>query len=655
MAVQVSNTIRQAMAALDKQTRPVFSIVDGETPANIVKSITIQMSGTYFTAAMRAATIVLFGSNYSLNGKAVRLGYTVCTDAENQTWETLDYGVFKVYEQSVDVEKDLTTLVAYDLMGELALTEYTAGSLTFPCTVAELTNQIAELFSSSVATDMTNLPNSSYEISEDLYATISGKTYRDILAEIAGATATIAIFSVAGELEFRVPPRTTSETLTHSDLYQYKIEPYYGPVNAVVLSRKPIVGEDIFLRDEDSISEYGLTELNISNNEILDDDRQTVISPIFNAVEGLEYYPADNIITSGFGWHEPGDRIKITNNAGDEFEIALTEVKIVLDGAISETLDGEAPDEDTTNYALAGGIAKTLYRTEVKVDKQNQQIISIIERQDQFENETARNFSSIVQNIASIITSIQNSGGDNLIKNSAFYALDSDRLPLNWDIAGTGTWSATPSADARANGSLSGQVIALAGETISQIVTVKPDNDDIAEADKTYYSFSCRIKKTSVGSCRVRLSDGTEEGIWDIEVANGETSNYKEFAIEGFLPHSTELTVSVYATNDAEFLITDMMLAVGSYRSKWTQANGEFSNSQVQIDSEGITVKNSNLAGAYVKITPQGLEIYLNSQLIAILSNTAVQAPKAVITDEVDIPPIKMVRQSDGLAFVPTE
>lgn len=655
MSIAVSNTIRNAMSQLDKQTRPRFSILEGETPDNIVKSITVTMAGSYFTATIRAATIVLFGTDYNLNGKKVELGFSVMTDATERTWENVSYGVFKVYEQTVDIEKDITTLTAYDLMGELALTEYSAGDLDFPCTVANLAAQIAGKFGATLATDISNLPNGTYTISEDLYAKISGKTYRDILAEIAGATATMAIFSISGDLEFRVPPRSTTENFTHSDLHQYKIKPFYGPINSVVLSRKPIVGEDIFLKDDASIETYGLTELNISNNEILDDERQTVITPIYDAVLGLSYYPAENIISSGRGWYEPGDRIRITNNANDTFEIALTDVKLVIDGAVSEVLDGETPDEAITDYALAGSLQKTVYRTEVKVDKQNQEISATIERLIQFENETARNFSSIIQNISSIITSIQNSGGDNLIKNSAFYALDSDRLPLNWDIAGTGSWSAIPSADARANGSLSGQVIALAGETISQIVTVKPDNDDIAEADKTYYSFSCRIKKTSVGSCRVRLSDGTEEGIWDIEVANGETSNYKEFAIEGFLPHSTELTVSVYATNDAEFLITDMMLAVGSYRSKWTQANGEFSNSQVQIDSEGITVKNSNLAGAYVKITPQGLEIYLNSQLIAILSNTAVQAPKAVITDEVDIPPIKMVRQSDGLAFVPTE
>lgn len=654
MAIQVSDSIRQAMSALDKQTRPSFSIVDEPTPDNIVKSITVQVSGSYFTAAIRMAKIVLFGTNYNLSGKRVQIGYSVFTNDENRTWENVDYGLFKVYEQEVDIEKDLTTLVAYDLMGELAVAEYSEGSLTFPCTVASLAEQIAELFGAELATDVSDLPNGGYEVSEDLYARISGKTYRDILAEVAGATATMAIFSTTGELEFRIPPRSTTEKLTHSNLFQYKIQPHYGPINAVVLSRKPIVGEDIVLRDEDSITENGLTELNMANNEILDDDRATVITPIFNAVLGLEYHPAGSIITSGFGWNEPGDRIKIVNNDGDEFEVALTDVKVVLDGAVGETLDGAAPEESTTDYSLAGGITKTLYRTEVKVDKQNQQITSIIERQTQFENETERNFSSIIQNIASIITSIQNSGGDNLIKNSAFYALDNG-LPLNWDIAGTGTWSATPSADARANGSLSGQIITLAGETVSQVVTVKPDDDDIAEADKTYYSFSCRIKKTSVGSCRVRLSDGTQEGVWDIEVANGETSNYKEFAVEGFLPHSTELTVSVYATSDAEFYITDMMLAVGSYRSKWTQANGEFSNSQVQIDADGITIKNSNLAGAYTKITPQGIEVYLNSRQIAALSNALVQAPKAEISDEVDIPPIKIVRQSDGLAFVPTD
>ena len=160
-----------------------------------------------------------------------------------------------------------------------------------------------------------------------------------------------------------------------------------------------------------------------------------------------------------------------------------------------------------------------------------------------------------------------------------------------------------------------------------------------------------------MGSGSITLTDGTQEGVWTISLGNGDTSNYGEFAIEGILPHSTELTVTVTASNDngIEFYVTDMMLSVGNYRTQWTQANGEFSNSQVQIDIDGVTVKNSNLDGSYTKQTSQAVEVFKNNQLAAVVSSDTVSASTGAFKDEIDMPPIKIVAQSDGWAFVKKE
>ena len=197
----------------------------------------------------------------------------------------------------------------------------------------------------------------------------------------------------------------------------------------------------------------------------------------------------------------------------------------------------------------------------------------------------------------------------------------------------------------------------MTNKTATQIVTVKSDDASIAEASKTYYSFSCRIKKTAVGSGSITLSDGTQEGVWTISLGNGDTSNYGEFAIEAILPHSTELTIAVTASNDSgiEFYVTDMMLAVGNYRTQWTQANGEFSNSQVQIDIDGVTIKNNNLSGSYTRQTSQAVEVFKNNQLAAIVSSDEISAATGVFTKEIDMPPIKIVPQNDGWAFVKKE
>ena len=158
--------------------------------------------------------------------------------------------------------------------------------------------------------------------------------------------------------------------------------------------------------------------------------------------------------------------------------------------------------------------------------------------------------------------------------------------------------------------------------------------------DKTYYSFSCKIKKTAVGSCSIRITDGTENGVWEKNLENGDESFYGDHSLEGILPNSSNLTVEVYGSSDSEFSITDMMLSVGDYRTPWTQANGEFANMQVTIDNNGVIIRSNTLAGTYTKQTPQEVSAYSNNTLSATINNDEVLAPKARFQNEISMTPI---------------
>lgn len=622
------------------------------TDADNLVSFTIESTGELFGSVATVATVKLLGSDYDLVGKTIGIIYSLAVG--NDAYEQIHYGYFLVTEAPIKKGAETTTIKALGKMSEMQDADYETG-ITYPITIANLAATIGNRFGLTVA-DMSALPNYNYQIQEDLYENISAENYRNILSEIAGATATMAVVDdYTQQLYFRPHQTVVQGSLDYEKLKSLTVKAHYGPVNSVVLSRTP-QEDNIAITDEQSVEDNGLTEVKLANNEIMDDDRTAFIGNLLNALDGVEWTGFE-ATTVGLGWYECGDRVEFEDDEGNQVEGIITYHKITVDGGVKEELKGNIPEETTTNYALAGGVMKTIYNTEIKVDKQGQEITSIVSRQDSFENQTNANFTSVTQNITSVVTSVQNSGGNNLIKNSAFYQVDSNNLPLYWTLTGGGTWSAIPSADASANGSLSGQVIRLTNKTATQIVTVKSDDASIAEANKTYYSFSCRIKKTAVGSGSITLTDGTQEGVWTISLGNGDTSNYGEYAIEAILPHSTELTVAVTASNDngIEFYVTDMMLAVGNYRTQWTQANGEFSNSQVQIDIDGVTVKNSNLDGSYTKQTSQAVEVFRNNQLAAIVSSDMVSANTGAFKDEIDMPPIKIVAQSDGWAFVKKE
>ena len=642
--IEVSNAFKEAARAPVKTIRAKITCDGNEyTSADDFISLTKEDTGNYFGVATKSLTFQLIGAAHNLIGKTAEVSFEI---QNGDTWELCNLGLFVVYEQTANLEKGITDFKAYDLMGVMGKTQYETGSLTFPCTVENLFEQIANKF--GLAKYATNVANLSYQITEDLYTKISGTTYRDILAEIAGATASLCEIT-RNSIQLRPIETISAETLTYANLKKAKLEPKYGPVNSVVLARTP-VEDNIVVTDDESIAENGRTEIKLANNEILDDNRETLAQPILDEVDGFYYYPFE-ITTEGHGWYEVGDRLSITDGT-NTWEVIVTSISLRIGPGMTEIIKGVAPTETQTNYALAGGITKTIYNTEIKVDKQGQTIESIVEEQTTLENQVNENYTTITQTISDVITSVQNSGGNNLLKNSAMYSLDDNGLPLSWALSGAGTINIAPSAEAAVNGSLSRQNISLKGMTATQVVEVKADNSGIT--DKTYYSFSCKIKKTVVGECLVRITDGTETGVWEISLDNGEESFYDEYSLEGMLPNSSNLTVSVYGSNDSEFSINDMMLAVGDYKTQWTQANGEFANTQVSIDNTGVTIRSNTLDGTYTKQTPQELSAYSNNVLTATINNDGISAPKADFKNEITMSPIKIVPQRDGWAFVPT-
>ncbi len=642
--ISVSDNFKQAMEAPVKTIRASISVDGGSTfaSADDLVFLSIESDGYYFGSVTKALEFKILGTDYDLLDKSV---FVLLEVQNGSSWESCDLGKFTIVEQTTNLESETTSFKAYDVVGTMGKTEY-EGNFSFPCTVASLVTQIADRF--GLTYTATTLVNGSYSISEDLYSKISGLTYRDILSEIAGATATIARVDLSSNTLSLIDPTSVSqESLTYANLKKVSLEPIYGPVNSVVLARTP-AEDNIVLTDDESVEEYGLTELKLANNEILDDDRETLISPILDAIDGFSFYPFE-ATTEGHGWYQCGDHVSISDGT-NTFDVIITHIKLSIDGGMKEIIKGVRPEESDTNYALAGGITKTIYNTEIKVDKQGQTIESIVEEQTELQNQVNSNYTEITQTISSVVTSVQNSGGNNLLKNSAMYSLDNNGVPLSWTLTGSGTITIAPSAEAAVNGSLSRQNISLKNITATQVVEVKADSSSITE--KTYYSFSCKIKKTAPGECMIRISDGTESGMWQIILDNGDTSFYDEHSVEAILPNSSNLTVSVYGSSDAEFSVTDMMLSVGDYKSQWTQANGEFANTQVSIDNNGVTIRSNNLAGTYTKQTPQELSAYANNILVATINDDGISAPKAEFRNEIGMSPIKIVPQNDGWAFV---
>ena len=315
--INVTDKFKQAMKEPVKMVTASLVLDDNTviTGQDKLIKITIDSSGHLFGTATSVVNVELFGTDHNLVDHTFSVIAKTLVDIENGTWEEANLGLFYVEESTADFEKKTTKIKGYDLMGKLAKTPYNSGTIQFPCTVKELINQLAERFEFTVDTNLDNLPNITYQIPEDLYAKISNCTYRDILGEIAGATATIAVFN-GKTLSFRNSKKKPGEDeiWTYDNLKTLKYKPKYGPVNSLVLARTP-QEDNIAVSDNDSITANGLTEIKLANNEILDDDRRKLITPIFDSIKDFSHHPFE-AETTGFGWHKPGDLVSAQAGGG---------------------------------------------------------------------------------------------------------------------------------------------------------------------------------------------------------------------------------------------------------------------------------------------------------------------------------------------------
>jgi hypothetical protein len=430
------------------------------------------------------------------------------------------------------------------------------------------------------------------------------------------------------------------------------------PAGNTVLFEELMLADDTYDTPFVQYKEYGMTEFKIVNNQIIDQQREEVALSIFDYYDGIQYFPF-SIETIGLGWFEIGDKILIEDNNSDTFSVIVMGSSITIDGSLKERLYFKAPTKVESNFAIAGGLNNRIKNTELIVDKQTQTITSVVEDLETLDGETNESFTTIQQDITSIINSVQSSGGTNLIKNSAFFAYDNDNVPESWtayNVVGEGIFYASP--EAVSQGSISGHVVELDDISYKQDVTVVQGNGAGDPEEQVYYSFRALIKKETLGDAKIKLTDGIT--IWELEILSGTSKNWEEVSFEAILPETTNIEVSIEGDDEAEFKVTDMMLSVGEIKKLWEQGNGEIMNTQVNISSKGITVKSSVFIGDYTSITPTEFAGYaiINSVLTKVfsLNKEVTEVEKLDARSEISMQPIKIVPLDNlnetGWAFV---
>lgn len=382
----------------------------------------------------------------------------------------------------------------------------------------------------------------------------------------------------------------------------------------------------------------GSETIKITNNEILDDDRQELITPLFNSLvkpKNLKMSEIE-ISTEGHGIYEVGDVIKC-EVGGQNYNLFINEIKLDITGGLKETLVCHVPKFTETNFLTAGGIVKTLYNTEIKTDKQQQEITAIVSKQEATDKDNQTQFTQLHQDIHNITQTVQTIGGGNLIKNSVGYGKDDSGKISEWTYDKDHTTiTSSVSQNSVALGALSGYQLNLSnGDKMSQRIAV-------SSWQPHTISFKAFKKSTGGGVITIKNDLGSKE----ILLKEQEELNWDEQVLT-FTPTMSWIDVEIKANANSLISITDLMLAGGDSKQPWRQASGEIYNTQVSVDARGMQVRSSVYDGDYVEITPIEFVGYSSvsgkKKRVFSLNRDITEVEKLNARTQIQMPPMKIV------------
>lgn len=185
-----------------------------------------------------------------------------------------------------------------------------------------------------------------------------------------------------GEFEIPSPGPTPVGTITIDEEYlkdtNINFKEKYGPVNTLVLGRS-LELDSIYRQDSESVEQNGVTEIKISDNQILNtDDREDFIDEMFTQLDGLEYYVNDYNST-GITFLDLCDRYNV--QIGEEtYDCVMFNDDIDITQGFNEKVYTDMPDENISDYNTMTKSDKNKNRVEFIIDKQNGRIESLAEK-----------------------------------------------------------------------------------------------------------------------------------------------------------------------------------------------------------------------------------------------------------------------------------
>lgn len=311
----------------------------------------------------------------------------------NESYQYVSMGTYQVYEKTAAQEYSFADRrILFNVKAEV-------DEILYPTTPLKLAQWVCR----KVGVELANVafPNCDLEIPSAVYYG-SEATYADIITAIAQASCSFAVITNDDKLMFKWFEEVDFQLNIENISKNWPVcSETFGPVNSLVLSREPM-NDNVFIQDDQSVAQNGLTEIKIANNPILDIDRHTSKLAIFNLINGFEYIPI-KVDTQGMFILEAGDIIPVQQKDGSYVNMYVMDHTITYRGSCSSSFDTPALTKTQIDYQKAESMRQLFKNTEAIVDKQNQKIELVIENQDEQNNKISK-FEQDINGISSTVS-----------------------------------------------------------------------------------------------------------------------------------------------------------------------------------------------------------------------------------------------------------
>lgn len=666
--ITVSSDYKDAAKALSKEIK-AYLVDQEDTPTEItgeddLQGFMIRTETSLLHTVLRYAEVRHLG-NHNFIDKWVNLGFGHVISGG--TTEFIDYGSFKVVKREVEQSNDVVKLTLWDKMVD-SLVPWDLDpiyDITYPCTMVELLEAICARFSWTLKTD--TFTNSDLTIEEDIFVGVV-ESYREVLDMIAEAAGGIIYFDVDDELVVKEVSHDTSvDNLDKSVLPNLKVETKFGPVNSIVLSRQPLE-DNIADVDQGSIDLYGLTEIKIANNLIMDSDRETHAETLLDELGGLELYPFETE-TNGLGYFQPGDRVTMSDRTDTEFEVIVTGIELDVAAGARERLFAYRPDKSTTQYQYAGIVGQRIKKTEAIVDKQAGLITLLTGQVDtaitqlslsmeaitatanaalQLGDVNSDNIEDLQQSVTQLeITAealeiaVSGIGGTNLLKNSVglkgdikdWQNLDSSGSPIDSDNNGTVVQNSEVDANSE-----SGSAIRIDEQYIEQTFPT------IVGETYTFYS-----RFESDGDVLLKITGSADTVL--LEQTDWAVAKHQFIATA---PNTTLRISNVASGSGSWAILTDLVCKLGDANG-WTQAPNEVYGQNYVFDKDGFAI--SSLTDTFKAVLDNTkykiVDTAGGEKIILLVSKDSATLTNVIVQDELTVQ--RYENPTKSARFIPTD